>query len=124
MLGIFASAALSLAVIGLYGVLGYAVAQRQREIGVRMALGAQRRDVLGLVVGHGMRLALLGVGLGLIGALALTHLMNNLLFEIRPFDPLTFVAVTVILPGVALFSCWLPARRAARVDPMVALRYE
>ena len=71
-----------------------------------------------------MRLALLGVGLGLIGALALTHLMNNLLFEIRPFDPLTFVAVTVILPGVALFSCWLPARRAARVDPLVALRYE
>jgi ABC-type antimicrobial peptide transport system permease subunit len=89
-----------------------------------MALGAQRRDVLGLVVGHGMRLALVGVGIGLIGALALTRLMNSLLFEIRPFDPLTFVTVTVILPGVALFSCWLPARRAARVDLMVALRYE
>src|SRR5437667_8779317 len=122
LLGIFASAAL--AVIGLYGVLGYAVTQRQREIGVRMALGAQRRDVLGLVVGHGMRLALVGVGIGLIGALALTRLMNSLLFEIRPFDPLTFVTVTVILPGVALFSCWLPALRAARVDPMEALRCE
>jgi putative ABC transport system permease protein len=124
LLGIFASAALALAVIGLYGVLGYTVAQRQREIGVRMALGAQRRDVLGLVVGHGMRLAFIGVGIGLVGALALTRFMNSLLFEIRPFDPLTFVTVTFLLPGVALFSCWLPARRAARVDPMVALRYE
>ena len=124
LLGIFASAALLLAVIGLYGVLGYAVAQRQREIGVRMALGAQRRDVLGLVVGHGMRLTLVGVSIGLMGALALTRFVNSLLFEIKPFDPLTFLTVTVILPGVALFSCWLPARRAARVDPMVALRYE
>jgi len=124
LLAIFAGAALALAVIGLYGVLGYTVAQRQREIGVRMALGAQRRDVLGLVVGHGMRLAFVGVGIGLLGALALTRFMSSLLFEIRPFDPLTFFTVTVILPGVALFSCWLPARRAARVDPMVALRYE
>src|SRR6185436_8968274 len=118
LLGIFAAAALALAVIGLYGVLSYAVAQRQREIGVRMALGAQRRDVLGLVVGHGMRLALIGVGLGMAGALALSRLLESLLFEIGPFDPLTFLMVTAILIGVAFLACWLPARRAARVDPM------
>jgi putative ABC transport system permease protein len=124
LLTIFAGIALGLAVIGLYGVLAYAVTQRRREIGVRMALGAQPRDVRRLVVGQGMRLALLGVGLGLAGALALTRLIRNLLFEVAPFDPPTFVLVAVTLGVVALLACWLPARRAARVEPMAALRYE
>jgi len=124
LLVVFAAVALALAVVGLYGVLACAVTQRQREIGVRMALGAQRLDVLGMVVGHGMRLAFIGVALGLTGAFALTRVLQSLLFEIRPFDPLTFLMATLVLAGVALFSCWIPARRAARVDPMVALRYE
>ena len=124
LLSVFAAVALALAVIGLYGVLAYAVAQRQREIGVRMALGAQRRDVLGLVVGHGMRLTMIGVILGLTGAFALTRVLEGLLFETKPFDPATFLSVTAILVGVALLACWIPARRAARVQPMAALRYE
>ena len=124
LLAVFAGVALALAVIGLYGVLAYAVAQRQREIGVRMALGAQRRDVLGLVVGHGMRLTGIGVILGLAGALALTRVLKSLLFEIKPFDPVTFLTVTALLAGVALLACWIPARRAAKVDPIEALRYE
>jgi len=124
LLSVFAAVALALAVIGLYGVLAYAVAQRQREIGVRMALGAQRRDVLGLVVGHGMRLTMIGVILGLTGAFALTRVLEGLLFETKPFDPATFLSVTVILVGVALLACWIPARRAARVQPMAALRHE
>jgi len=124
LLAVFAGVALALAVIGLYGVLAYAVAQRQREIGVRMALGAQRRDVLGLVVGHGMRLTGIGVILGLAGALALTRVLKSLLFEIKPFDPVTFLMVTAVLTGVALLACWIPARRAAKVDPIEALRYE
>jgi putative ABC transport system permease protein len=124
LLAVFASIALTLAVIGLYGVLAYAVTQRQREIGVRMALGAQRRDVLGLVVGQGMRLALIGVTVGLAGAFALTRLLGTLLFEIKPFDPATFLTVVAILGVVALLASWIPARRAARVDPIEALRYE
>jgi putative ABC transport system permease protein len=100
------------------------VTQRQREIGVRMALGAQRRDVLGLVVGQGMRLALIGVTVGLAGAFALTRLLGTLLFEIKPFDPATFLTVVAILGVVALLASWIPARRAARVDPIEALRYE
>jgi len=124
LLAVFAGVALALAVIGLYGVLAYAVAQRQREIGVRMALGAQRRDVLGLLVGHGMRLTGIGVILGLAGALALTRVLKSLLFEIKPFDPVTFLMVTAVLAGVALLACWIPARRAAKVDPIGALRYE
>ncbi|HYV29514.1 MAG TPA: FtsX-like permease family protein, partial [Candidatus Binatia bacterium] len=124
LLGIFAAIALALAVIGLYGVLAYAVTQRQREIGVRMALGAQRRDVLGLVIGQGMKLALIGVAIGLLGSFALTRVLQNLLFEVKPSDPLTFAAVTSLLCLVVLLACWLPARRAARVHPMQALRHE
>ena len=124
LLGVFAGIALVLALIGLYGVLAYAVAQRHREIGVRMALGAQRRDVLQLVVGQGMRLVLVGVGLGLIGALALTRLLRGLLFGVGPNDPLTLAATPMLLALTALLACWMPASRASRVDPMEALRYE
>jgi ABC-type antimicrobial peptide transport system permease subunit len=100
------------------------VAQRHREIGVRMALGAQRGDVLQLVVGQGMRLVLVGVGLGLIGALALTRLLRGLLFGVAPNDPLTLAATPVLLALTAMLACWMPASRASRVDPMEALRYE
>ncbi len=123
-LGGFAGAALLLAAIGLYGVLAYTVTQRTREIGVRVALGAQRRDILGLVIGEGMRLALLGIVLGLAGAFAFARVLQRLLFEVRPTDLLTFAVVTGVLALVALFACWLPARRAANVDPIEALRNE
>ncbi len=124
LIGLFASLALLLGAIGIYGVMAYAVTQRTQEIGVRLALGAQTRDVLGLVVRQGMRLALGGVVVGLAGALALVQVMRTLLFEVTPFDPLTFACVPVILMAVALLACWLPARRAAKVDPMEALRCE
>src|SRR6266536_1967753 len=102
-----------MAVVGLYAVLANAVAQRQREIGVRMALGAQRCDVLSLVVGQGMRLTLLGVGIGLAAALALSRVLQTLLFEVKPTDPITFAALPLILVSASLFACSLPARRAA-----------
>ena len=124
LLGIFAAVALALSLIGLYGVLAYAVTQRQREIGVRMALGAQRRNVLSLVVGQGMRIAALGVVIGLLGSFAVTRVLQNLLYEVQPSDPLTFAAVTLSLGAVVLLACYLPAHRAARVAPMEALRYE
>jgi ABC-type antimicrobial peptide transport system permease subunit len=124
LLGGFAGTALLLAAIGLYGVLAYIVTQRTREIGIRVALGAQQRDVLGLVIGQGMRLALLGIALGLLGAFALTRVLQRLLFEIRPTDAPTFVAATALLSLVAFIACWIPARRAAKVDPMEALRHE
>jgi len=123
-IGGFANAALLLAAIGLFGVLGYAVSQRTREIGVRMALGARQRDVIAMVLGQGMRIVLIGLGLGLAGALALTRLLQGLLFEVKPTDPITFIAVPLILVAVALFACWLPARRAARGDAMVSQRAE
>jgi putative ABC transport system permease protein len=124
LLALFAGVALLLAAIGLYGVLSYSVAQRHNEIGIRMALGAQMQNILSLVIGHGMKLALIGVGIGVAVALALTRFMRALLYGVRPTDPLTFVAVALLLMAVSLLACWLPARRATRVNPMEALRCE
>jgi predicted permease len=124
MLALAGGMALLLGIVGLYGVIAYSVSQRTREIGIRMALGAQKRDVLKLVVKGGMGLTVIGVGVGVAGALVLTRFLSSLLYGVKPTDPLTFVVVSLVLTGVALLACYVPARRAAKADPILALRYE
>ena len=124
LLGLFAALALILAAVGIYGLMSYAVSQRTHEIGIRVAIGAQRRDVLTLVVAEGTKLALFGIVVGVVFALILTRFMTSLLFEVAPTDPITFFGVALLLALTGLLACYIPARRAMRVDPMVALRYE
>ena len=124
LLGTFASLAFILAAVGIYGVVSYSVAQRTREIGIRVALGARRRDVLGLVLREALRLTALGVALGLVGAFVATRVLRSLLFEVKPADPATFICLSLLLTFVALVASYIPARRATKVDPLVALRYE
>jgi putative ABC transport system permease protein len=124
LLAIFAGLALLLAAIGIYGVMSYLVTERTHEIGIRMALGAQTRDVLKLIVSQGLSLTSIGVAIGLIAAFGLTRLMRSLLFRVNTTDPLTFAVITLLVIAMALLACWIPARRAAKVDPLLSLRHE
>ena len=124
LVAIFAALGLFLAAVGIYGVMAYTVSQRTHEIGIRVALGAQSFDVLKLIVRQGMTLALIGIALGVIGSAALTRLIKGLLFGVGTIDPLTFVLIALLLAVIALLACWIPARRATRVNPLSALRQE
>jgi putative ABC transport system permease protein len=124
LLSLFAGIALVLAIVGIYGVMSYSVTQRTHEIGIRMAIGARPLDVFKMILGHGMKLALIGVGLGLLGAFWLTGFMATMLFGVEPRDAITFAGIPVILITVALLACYLPGRRATKVEPTISLRYE
>jgi putative ABC transport system permease protein len=124
LLTLFAGMALILAMVGVYGVISYSVSHRTREIGIRMALGAQRREVMAMIVKEGLLYAATGLALGAAGALALTRALSGLLYGISPTDPWTFALVSALLCGAALLACYLPARRATRIDPMLALRHD
>jgi len=120
----FAITALLLAALGIYGVISYLVSERTQEIGIRLALGAQRGKIMAMVLRQGLGLAMAGAALGLVGSVIVSHLMAGLLYGVRPTDPVTFVGVAILLIGIALLACYIPARRAMRVDPIIALRYE
>jgi putative ABC transport system permease protein len=124
MVGLFALTALLLAGLGIYGVISYIVSERTHEIGIRLALGAQRQNILRMVLRQGLTLAIIGAAVGFVCGLIVSHLMAGLLYGVRPTDPVTFAAVALLLIGVAALACYIPARRAIRVDPLVALRYE
>jgi ABC-type antimicrobial peptide transport system permease subunit len=124
LLSAFAAIALVLAIVGIYGVTSYLAAQRTNEIGIRMALGAQPQDILHMVIGQGGKMALAGIAIGVTASLACTRLIANQLFRVRPDDPITFVTVAILFALVSVGACYVPARRAMRVDPIVALRYE
>jgi ABC-type antimicrobial peptide transport system permease subunit len=124
LLSVFSTLALVLSAVGIYGVISYLTGQRTHEIGIRVALGASASDVLRMIVGEGMRITLIGVGIGVVAALGLTRLITKIIYGVGANDPLTFIGVAVLLSGVALIACYIPARRAMRVDPIIALRYE
>jgi ABC-type antimicrobial peptide transport system permease subunit len=124
LLGAFAGLALVLACIGVYSVMAYVVSQRTSEIGIRMALGASPQAVQAMIVGEGLRLAALGIGVGLVAAFVASRLIQQLLFDVPPHDPLTYAGISLLLAAVATAACWIPARRATKVDPLIALRAE